>query len=109
GASVVEKVRKSFGQFTEWAASKIAEASAKKGPVLRIDFENFENNLCMGKLARFYVPSSISNFQRWHEKLGHPGRKILRKCHIPGLIIPKNIPPCDACTKGKMHKLLLLL
>ena len=27
------------------------------------------------------------------------------RCHIPGLVVPKNIPVCDACTKGKMHKL----
>ena len=78
---------------------------AKGGPRLRILFKNFEDNLCLGKLARFYVPSSVSNFQRWHEKLGHPGKKILRRCRIPGLVIPKTIPECDACKKGKVHKL----
>ena len=27
------------------------------------------------------------------------------RCRIPGLVVPKIIPACDACTKGKMHKL----
>ena len=27
------------------------------------------------------------------------------RCKIPGLVVPKDIPACDACTKGKMHKL----
>jgi hypothetical protein len=60
--------------------------------------------VCAGKLARFYV-SGVSNFQRWHDKLGHPGKKILTKCRIPGLLIPKSVPACEACTRGKMHKL----
>src|SRR5690348_7585978 len=90
-------IRKHFGELSEWASAKIAEGrGAKRGPQLRIMFKNFEDKMCMGKLARFYVPSSVSNFQRWHEKLGHPGKKILRRCRIPGLVIPKSIPECDA-------------
>ena len=102
----ISDVRVHFGQLAEWAEAKLTEdRGAKSGPRLRNTFRNFEGNLVSGKLARFYVPSSLTNFQRWHAKLGHPGRKILRRCHIPGLLIPKIIPACDACTKGKMHKL----
>ena len=59
----INDVRSHFGELTEWASAKIAEGrGAKKGPRLRILFKNFESNLCLGKLARFYVPSSVSNF-----------------------------------------------
>ena len=102
----IEDVRKHFGQLTEWARSKITEGrGAKEGPRLQIKFKNFEERKTQGLLARFYVPSNVSNFERWHAKLGHPGKKILMRCRIPGLVIPKILPRCDACTKGKMHKL----
>jgi len=102
--SIVD-LRKHFGTLSEWASAKLTEDRGAKSPWLKNTFANFVHSLSSGKLARFYIPSTLSNFQRWHEKLGHPGRKILMRCHIPGLIVPKNIPVCDACTKGKMHKL----
>src|ERR1700760_85997 len=95
---VIEDVRKHFGQLSEWARSKIDEGrGAKPGPRLHIKFKNFEERKTQGLLARFYVPSSVSNFERWHQKLGHPGRKVLMRCRIPGLVIPKVLPRCDAC------------
>ena len=63
------------------AVAKIAEGrNDKNRPWYKINFPNFERDMCKGKLARFYV-SGVTNFQRWHDKLGHPGRKMLRKCN----------------------------
>jgi len=104
--NLILDLREHFGQLAEWAGARVKkDRGAEAGPWVKNRFRDFEGSFCAGRLAQFYVPFSISNYQRWHEKLGHPGRKILRRCHIPGLVIPKNVPPCDACQKGKMHKL----
>ena len=47
----------------------------------------------------------MSEFERWHEKLGHVGAKHIRKCRINNLRTPKRPFRCEACIKGKMHRL----
>ena len=47
----------------------------------------------------------MSEYERWHEKLGHVGAKHIRKCNIKNLRTPKRPFRCEACIKGKMHKL----
>ena len=64
---------------------------------------NFDN--IFGFLSRFYKKEGMSEYQKWHEKLGHVSPKILRKCQIKNLIIPKQPQKCEACIAGKMHRL----
>ena len=33
-----------------------------------------------GALARFYVKEGMTNMERWHNKLGHVGSKIIKAC-----------------------------
>src|SRR5690606_3429857 len=56
-------------------------------------------------LAKFYLKEDLSPYQRWHDKLGHVGRKALKKCEIKGLKMPKVPFRCEACIQGKIHKL----
>jgi len=65
----------------------------------------FEEFYCRSLLAKFYIKEGISNYQRWHDKLGHLGKKILSKCDIKGLKIPKENIKCDSCVQGKIHRL----
>ena len=57
----------------------------------------------IGALARFYVRDGMSDMERWHNKLGHLGSKIVRSCNIPGSKIPVTPFRCESCIKGKMH------
>ena len=54
-------------------------------------------------LARFYVKEGMSEYERWHNKLGHVGSKIIQGCHIPNLKIPSRPFRCEHCIRGKMH------
>ena len=56
-----------------------------------------------GMLARFYVKEGMSDMERWHNKLGHVGTKIIKSCEIPGLKIPTSPFRCESCIRGKMH------
>ena len=68
-------------------------------------FSEEKFNFKTGFLARFYPQNGVTEYMRWHEKLGHVSPKILRKCQIPNLIIPKQPQKCEACIAGKMHRL----
>ena len=52
--------------------------------------------------------SRILDHDLWHDRLGHPSRKVLAKApeHLNGIptkfSIPKDIAPCKGCAKGKM-------
>ena len=55
--------------------------------------------------------SSDPIFQLWHNKLGHPNAKVIKKvsslCNIP--TINKDLLDfCNACCLGKHHKFLFL-
>ena len=56
-----------------------------------------------GYLARFYIREGMSDMERWHNKLGHVGTKIVRTCDIPNLKIPSTPFRCESCIRGKMH------
>ena len=49
------------------------------------------------------------NYDLWHRRLGHPGKQVFEKFesstrNFPKSIeIPKNLPVCEGCAKGKMH------
>src|SRR6185369_4221444 len=47
----------------------------------------------------------LSEIEAWHDKLGHIGGQALRRCHIKNLSVPKTPFRCEACIKGKMHRL----
>jgi len=58
----IADVRHHFGKLSEWASAKIAEGRGGKiGPRLKIIFQDFDGRMTHGRLARFYVPSSLSN------------------------------------------------
>ena len=61
--------------------------------------------LSQARLAKFYARENLGTYEKWHGKLGHIGGKALRKCQIQGLVIPKNPFRCDACIRGKMHRM----
>jgi len=54
-------------------------------------------------LARQYVKEGTTDMERWHNKLGHVGTKIIKHCQIENLKIPKLPFRCEHCIKGKMH------
>ena len=56
-----------------------------------------------GYLARFYVKEGMTDYERWHNKLGHVGAKQVKLCNIPNLKIPVNPFRCTHCIHGKMH------
>ena len=49
------------------------------------------------------------DYDLWHRQLGHPGKQVFEKFesstqNFPKSIeIPKNLPVCEGCAKGKMH------
>ncbi len=45
----------------------------------------------------------MTDIERWHNKLGHVGTKIIRQCKIEGLKIPNTPHRCEHCIRGKMH------
>ena len=57
------------------------------------------------RIAKFYLDPNSTEYQRWHDKLGHVGGKVLARCGVDGLKIPKNPYRCEFCIKGKMHRL----
>ena len=65
------------------------------------DLEDKEITICL--LARFYLKEGTSEIERWHNKLGHVGTKIIKLCNISNLKIPKQIFRCEFCIKGKIH------
>ena len=62
-----------------------------------LDFES------IGLLAKIYLKEGVGEIERWHNKLGHVGMKILRACNIPNLKVPNTPFRCESCIKGKMH------
>ena len=50
----------------------------------------------------------VADFKIWHQRLGHPSQQALRRMpestqKFPkDIIIPKDIPICPGCAKGKM-------
>jgi len=109
----VEEVRKFFSGFVEWAGGVCREVRNERKEnkthhthrIKEEEKEFYENFYCQSLLAKFYVKPGISNYQRWHDKLGHLGKKILQKCNIKGLKIPKENVKCDPCVQGKIHRL----
>ena len=53
-------------------------------------------------LARIYLNEGVGEIERWHNKLGHVGTKILKNC-LPGVKVPSTPFRCESCIKGKMH------
>ena len=45
----------------------------------------------------------MSDYERWHNKLGHVGSKIIRLCNINNLKIPTQPFRCEYCIRGKIH------
>jgi hypothetical protein len=58
-----------------------------------------------GYVARVYTDKDLSDFQKWHRRLGHFGGKKIKKCNIPGLRVPRSPQKCESCVLGKIHKL----
>jgi len=109
----IEEVRKIFSGLVEWAGGVCREVRNERKEnkthhthkINEREKEFYENFYCQSLLAKFYVKPGISNYQRWHDKLGHLGKKILQKCNIKGLKIPKENVKCDPCVQGKIHRL----
>jgi hypothetical protein len=99
----VEEVRVLFAQFRPWALAA-CETVRHNLEVLGASEECIFNvpNDPAGFLAKFYIKEGMSDYQRWHDKLGHLGSNILRKCGIP---VPKRPFRCEACNHGKIHRL----
>ena len=61
------------------------------------------NTRSVGLLAKIYLKEGVGDIERWHNKLGHVGMKILRNCSIPNLKVPNTPFRCESCIRGKMH------
>jgi len=112
GKVEADTIRKVFAAHTQWAEA-VCEAERRQGgfdttlqkiPPPQRDFI-FQELRTSGHLARFYRKPGITEIEAWHDKLGHIGAGALRRCQIKNLSIPKTPFRCEACIKGKMHRL----
>jgi hypothetical protein len=102
GVTTVDDVRKIFQDVTDWSRA----SNRKNREVQRRN--NLNSKPLRGVeiyLAKFYIQENISKYQRWHDKLGHVGGKIMSRCGVDGQKIPKTPFRCEFCIKGKMHRL----
>jgi len=85
----------------EWACDSIREGECeyKHTDVDTLSLKGIHTAF----LARFYIREDMSAIERWHNKLGHVGTKILSRLNIDKLKMPKGVYRCEACIKGKMH------
>jgi hypothetical protein len=120
---VMEKVRQVYCTLVEWACAvnqtgRFQKQNSKnkedvsRAEKLRKEFTSNSSNTPENKVgsvracvAKFYRRPGVSDYTFWHEKLGHVGAKVLRKCQIKNLSIPRTPFRCESCVKGKMHQL----
>jgi hypothetical protein len=103
GVTTPEEIRKIFDNVTDWSRASNRRNREIQGQ--NIFNSELPRGVVLGKIARFYLPENVSKYQRWHDKLGHVGGKIMSRCGVEGLKIPKNPFRCEFCIKGKMHRL----
>ena len=100
----LNEVREIFSPISLWAKNICIEKQnrlyTKEEKELDMPVPNGKFN---GALARFYVKEGMTDIERWHNKLGHVGTKILKICNINGLKIPNTPFRCEHCIRGKMH------
>ena len=100
--SDIKELRAACALFSAWAENtckhkeKIYTESEIERDILKGTQKYFSN------LARFYVKEGTSEIERWHNKLGHVGTKILKLC-LENLKIPSAPFRCEHCIRGKMH------
>ena len=100
-----------FAKFLHWAvqtcrSDKILYVGVPEKHVMtKKEKDHFSDIFTHARLAKFYLRENLSMYERWHDKLGHIGAKAIRKCAIPGLTVPKNPFRCEACIRGKMHRM----
>ena len=82
-------------------ASSTPKSSASK----QLSKPDQEKSGQKGLVARVYTQHELTEYQKWHQKLGHFGAEKIRRCNIPNLKIPRPPQKCEACVSGKMHKL----
>ena len=108
----IEEVRQNFSGLVEWAGGVCREVRNERKEnkthhthkINEREKEFYENFYCQSLLAKFYVKPGISN-TRGGTTSRHTGKKILQKCNIKGLKIPKENVKCDPCVQGKIHRL----
>lgn len=103
----ITELRHALSHLSVWAEGVCKKKHNKES--LSIEIDNVRNKkelaalYAIAMLARFYVKEGTTDIERWHNKLGHVGTKILAKCKIEGLKIPKTPFRCEHCIRGKMH------
>ena len=114
GEAGAREVRSFLTHLVPWAEGIVREERNQGGgatkcasthviPQKKLEF--FQDLYLKSFLAKFYIREGINNYRRWHDKLGHIGGKAIRKCGIRDLSIPRSPFRCEACIRGKMHKL----
>jgi len=54
------------------------------------------------------VKTANVSYRTWHDRLGHLDFEDLKKVEILGVVadrVPREVAPCDVCTRGKMERL----
>jgi len=59
----------------------------------------------LGTLARIYARADMSALEKWHTRCGHVSVKALKQMGISELQGKKNKHRCEACIKGKVHRM----
>ena len=98
----ITEMRKAFAPI-HWARNVCAERNKSTHAHSDAYAHDSQTPEFIGALARFYVRGGMSDMERWHNKLGHVGSKIIRSCNIPGLKIPVTPFMCEGCIKETLH------
>ena len=105
----VEELREQFANISLWASDACRgrenSYTEEEQQVDRLS-NSKRQEFYSCNLARFYIKEGTSDIERWHNKLGHVGTKIIQKCSIDGLKIPKTPFRCIHCIRGKMHAVI---
>jgi hypothetical protein len=100
----LKELRAKYTRLVRWAEVENKKSRlAHYGCAVKLNKLPSRGNVA--SLAKFYIKQDVSPLERWHRKLGHVGSKVLRKCGIPNLAIPRTPLRCESCIKGKIHRL----
>jgi len=79
----IPELREQLSDLHNWAGNMIEEKVREREIQIELDTHDLEKHKTQYAhtfLARFYLKEGISDFERWHNKLGHHGAKILARC-----------------------------